>query len=316
MIHPFAHFSAAPSPGETLSERAALLERPAAEFAAFLKSSQDVAAAPAEPASPASSDVDPSPQRAASSAAATRVVASGSSTLVQVSQEQAVISPQPAPAPAPQAPNESVPGSASSVNPAAGGLPRFPDVPDSAKYPAGPYRQAPPEYGGEWWVVSPFTGDQPWLNQEIGASSPISAASQYLPENLPQGFLEAFGEIPVHRQGESGVEFAGRLSRWKQDVEFFQRTGIPDGFDDAQVELASAAYEQWGMGRPVFYEGRYGWFARFPDSAVPEFEMDAASAVGSSHLAIARYQVRLLREGVEVAQTHPFVPPHLLPQDA
>jgi len=102
----------------------------------------------------------------------------------------------------------------------------------------------------------------------------------------------------------------------EQDLEFFQRTGIPDGVDETQVELASAAYEQWGMGRPVFYEGRYGWFARFPDSAIPEFEMDATSAVETSHLAIARFQVRLLGQGAEVPQAHPFVPPHLFPQEA
>jgi hypothetical protein len=147
----------------------------------------------------------------------------------------------------------------------------------------------------------------------VPGTSPVS---KYAAENLPEDFRQAFGEMPVRRGAENGVDFAGRLARWKQDLEFFQRTGIPEGFDESQVELASAVYEQWGMGQPVFYEGRYGWFARFPDSAIPEFEMDAASAVQASHLAIARYQVRLIREGVEPPVTHPFVPAHLLTQNA
>jgi hypothetical protein len=164
--------------------------------------------------------------------------------------------------------------------------------------------------------VSPFTGEQPWLNQEMASSSAVNAAAQYATENLPQDFLRAFGEMPSRRTAEDGEAFVARVARWKQDLEFFQRTGAPDGVDEAQAELASAAYEQWGMGRPVFYEGRYGWFARFPDSGIPEFEMDASSAVQAPHLAIARFQVRLLQQGADLPQAHPFVPPHLLSQDS
>jgi hypothetical protein len=309
MIHPFARFSAAPAPGETLWERAALLERPAAEFAAFLKTTQDA------PPTPASPGPGLAPQQAASNVARSRGESSPA-TESPTSQQQAA-PPQPPPSSAAQElPIENAGGAATAAKTAGSraGPPRFPDVPDSAKHPAGPYRQAPAEHGGEWWLVSPFTGEEPWLNQEMAAVT-VTGPSRYALENLPEDFLQAFGEMPLRRGGESGVEFIGRVSRWKQDLEFFQRTGIPDGVDEAQVELASAAYEQWGMGRPVFYEGRYGWFARFPDSAIPEFEMDATSAVETSHLAIARFQVRLLGKGAEVPQAHPFVPPHLLPQE-
>jgi hypothetical protein len=161
-------------------------------------------------------------------------------------------------------------------------------------------------------MVNPFTGSEPWRTHAPLDGSAINRVSRFATENLPAGFQDAFGELPTRRAGESGGEFTGRLARWKQDLELFQHGGIPDGFDESQVELAGATYEQWGLGRPVFYEGRYGWFARFPGSAIPEFEMDAASAVGAAHLAIARFQARLLREGGEVATPHPFVPPHLL----
>jgi hypothetical protein len=313
MIHPFARFSAAPAPGETLWERAALLEKPAAEFAAFLKANQHATATPATP------HADLAPQQAASSAARSRA---GSSPLAESHEAQEPPGlPQPPSPSVEELPGETIRSSAGNSESNAKtansttGPPRFADVPESAKHPAGPYRQAPAELGGEWWLVSPFTGEEPWLNQEMAAVTGTSP-SRYALENLPEDFLQAFGEMPLRRGGESAVEFIGRVSRWKQDLEFFQRIGIPDGVDETQVELASAAYEQWGMGRPVFYEGRYGWFARFPDSAIPEFEMDAASAVETSHLAIARFQVRLLGKGVEVPQAHPFVPPHLLPQEA
>lgn len=301
MIHPFAHFSAAPTPGETLWERAALLERPAVEFAAFLKARQSATPSAAVPAAAGS---DPTPQRAASSIAGLSISTSPPRSRPP---QQTVDVPPPLPPPAENTATSS-PGNT-------GGPPRFQDVPDSAKYPAGPYRQAPPEFGGEWWLVNPFTGDEPWLNQDLANSPATNPASKYAAENLPEDFLQAFGEMPVRRAGDSGADFVGRVARWKQDLEFFQRTGIPEGLDEDQIELASATYEHWGMGRPVFYEGRYGWFARFPESAIPEFEMDAASAVQASHLAIARFQVRMLREGVELPTPHPFVPPHLLSQN-
>jgi hypothetical protein len=320
MIHPFARFSAVPTANETLWDRAALLERPAVEFAAFLKAGQSATRAPAELASGP-------PQRAASNLAGTAAVSPPPSPPSTASQQTANAQPLAAASPigstlatpvgSENARSENTLSQHTEVTPPASpdNPPRFTNVPDSAKYPAGPYRQAPPEYGAEWWLVNPFTGDAPWLNQDAAGSPTTNPGSKYATENLPQDFLQAFGGLPARRAGDSGAEFAGRVARWKQDLEFFQRSGIPDGLDESQVERAAAAYEQWGMGRPVFYEGRYGWFARFPDSAIPDFEMDAASAVQTSHLAIARFQVRLLRQGAELPTAHPFVPPHLLPQN-
>jgi hypothetical protein len=31
------------------------------------------------------------------------------------------------------------------------------EIPAHWKAPYGPYRQAPQQYGGEWWFVNPFT---------------------------------------------------------------------------------------------------------------------------------------------------------------
>jgi hypothetical protein len=320
MIHPFARFSGIPIGGETLWDKAARIERPAVEFAEFLKAGRSETPSAAVTATPMG---------------APRQIAAGineSRTLAVQTAPSPARSRTPPPADRPQSPvaapaGDTAAGAALEGSPGAedvetsppadsAGPPHFPDVPDSAKYPAGPYRQAPAEFGGEWWLVNPFTGDEPWANQAEAASPSASPTSKYATENLPANFLQAFGEMPVRRSAESHVEYVGRVSRWKQDLEFFQGTGTPAGLDESQVELASNDYEQWGMGRPVFYEGRYGWFARFPDSAIPDFEMDAASAVQSPQLAIARFQVRLLREGAEVPTVHPYVPPHLLIQEA
>lgn len=307
MIHPFAHFSAAPLPGESLWERAALLAKPAADFAEFLKTT----GVPQTPR--ASAGHAANPQRAASSAAASRDLSESPARSRETGPGEPAAAQPSDSASADDATGINT-GEPHPADAASDGPPRFVDVPDSAKFPAGPYRQAPAEYGGEWWLVSPFTGEQPWLNQEL--ASVANPLDEYAPETLPPDFVQAFGEMPVRHGGESGAEFVARLARWKQDLEFFQQVGIPDGLDEALIELASTAYEQWGMGAPVFYEGRYGWFARFPDSAIPEFEMDAASAVTSPHLAIARFQVRQLQNGGEIPQTHPFVPPHLIAQSA
>ena len=133
--------------------------------------------------------------------------------------------------------------------------PRYQDVPDAWKWPLGPYRQAPPEFGGEWWKVNPFTGPEPWRQVEISPEPEIR-----------DGFTEIFGTRPRASDFSSFRAHKAAELRWEQDLKFFQRSGIPEGYDQAQVELAAGVFEKWDMGRPVFYEGRYGWMARFPDS--------------------------------------------------
>ena len=312
MIETSAYLNAADTAAhkavETLREKIAQLEKPLGEFGTFLEVYREVPAAADvpialsglfEPAKPAGSQAGPSTSSVPPDADAPQQTA----PLPEVG-DSGGLEQSEAAAPVGEKNGEYTPVERS------GGPPRFTHVPEAAKYPAGPYRQAPTEYGGEWWLVNPFTGNEPWRTHSAADGS-ASGAPELVAESLPEGFSKTFGEMPAHRPGESGTAFASRLGRWKQDLQFFQRTGVPDGFGERQVELAGAVYEQWGMGRPAFYEGRYGWFARFPDSAIPEFEMDAASAVEATHLAIARFQARLLREGGEVATPHPFVPLHL-----
>lgn len=181
-------------------------------------------------------------------------------------------------------------------------IPRYADVPADLQWPDGPYRQAPPEYGGEWWQVSPFTGEQPWL--QLDHVSRTAEAVEETPLAMPEGFLKLFGPEPA---GRNQVE---RI-RWEQDLEHFKQAGVPEGFSAEQIEAASSLFESWGLGRPQFYEGRYGWSARFPDSAIPDFEANPHTAIEAAHLVVARYQIRLAQQGEAPAERHPFVPPQV-----
>jgi len=185
--------------------------------------------------------------------------------------------------------------------------PRYQDVPDAWKWPLGPYQQAPSEFGGEWWKVNPFTGPQPWR--------PVETVSSPVPE-IPDGFTEIFGTRPAASDFSRPRAHKTADLRWEQDLKYFQRSGIPDGFDQAQVDLAAGVFEKLDMGRPLFYEGRYGWMARFPDSAIPDFEANVTASLEVSHIVVAKYQTRQLLHGVTPAVVHPFVPPFLVPVEA
>jgi hypothetical protein len=176
---------------------------------------------------------------------------------------------------------------------------RFAQVPESAQYPLGPYRQAPAEFGGEWWVVNPFTGPEPWRALEI-ASAAATAALETPP--AAEDFVRIFGPRPETRTD---------AAQWDQDLSYFQGSGLPEGFNEAQLEAATAEFEAWGLGEPVFYQGRYGWQVRFPDSQLPMFETTASTALLVPHLVIAEHQVRAIQEGVTPARYHPWLPERL-----
>lgn len=282
MIHPFAHMTslhAFASQGLDTFGRAPGRPADAAPGAAFRAAADETAALPSE------AKVD-------------AVTGGGSVAPLETR-----------PAVPPQTTPETAPGTAETATDEAAAerplphIPRYAEVPADQQWPDGPYRQAPPEYGGEWWQVSPFTGEQPWLQLDhLDASDPADAAAEAV--DAPQTFTRIFGPPP---EGGNQVE---RI-RWKQDLEHFKQAGIPEGFTAEQVEQASQLFESWGLGRPQFYEGRYGWAARFPDSAIPDFQANPHTALTASHLVVARYQVRLAQEGGQVADRHPFVPPQV-----
>lgn len=169
---------------------------------------------------------------------------------------------------------------------------------DSWRAPLGPYHLAPPEYGAGWWYVSPFTGPTPWTN--VGPPAP--------PRPVPVGFTAVFGPEP----GVS-TKFRGE---WLTNLQYFKGIGTPPGFTDQEINLSISLFEGWGLGTPIFYEGRYGWNTRFPNqSELWDFDTSVSTAIKYTHFVIANYQIRLVQEtGAIPSRRHPFVPPQVFGQ--
>ena len=189
-------------------------------------------------------------------------------------------------------------------------LPRFADVPDAVKHPMGPYRQAPAEHGGDWWLVNPFAGAEPWLR--LDAATALASAKSHAIDGPPE-FIAVFGQRPVpDGLGDRAIERRIEVIEWEQNLKHFKQAGIPEGFSEEQVRAAAALFQAWGVGEPAFYEGRYGWQARFANG----FEASPHAAIETPHLVIAGYQVRMAQQGLEPSERHPFVPPHVWPSSA
>ena len=177
---------------------------------------------------------------------------------------------------------------------------RFAEVPGHLKSPLGPYVQAPPESGGEWWYANPFIGPRPWL---------ILEPRTEVPETLPAGFEELFGPRPARTRTDNSVDFAAKTNQWEQSLKHFKGVGIPDGIEPAEIDALRDTMEKWGLGEPRFYEGRYGWRVRFPDSRAPSFEMNPKTLVTAPQLSVSMYQIRLLKDGILPEPLHAMVPP-------
>ncbi|MEZ5365573.1 MAG: hypothetical protein R2748_25400 [Bryobacterales bacterium] len=183
-------------------------------------------------------------------------------------------------------------------------MPRYMDVPEGLRYPDGPFRQAPHEYGGEWWFTSPFTGAEPWLTQGYG--DPYGVATDASAEDVDPAFVAVFGPKPNRETHPNPSLRAAAVADWERNREYFQGVGVPEGFTQEQVDAAGDLYEAWGLGRPLFYEGRYGWTATFPQAG--GFEAAPYAAIEAPHLVVARHQVEMASRGETPAEKHPFVP--------
>lgn len=188
--------------------------------------------------------------------------------------------------------------------------PTFLDVPEHWKHPLGPYRQAPDEYGAQWWLVNPFTTAEPWK-----LAAPTAKPTD---EPLPAGFVEIFGRRPKGGDflATSNPSLLYRIARsqWEQDLRHFVRAGLPEWADQSQYDAAANVFRRWGMGAPHFYAGRYGWMVRFPGSEARDFEAAAWTAIYATHQVVAQYQLELIERGIPPKQQHPFVPPHVWPK--
>lgn len=177
------------------------------------------------------------------------------------------------------------------------------EVPESWKHPVGPYRQAPPEYGGEWWLVNPFSGPEPWLL--LDRKAPV-------PEVLPEGFERVFGPRPKWSDYPTRRAFQHDVIVWEQNKQSFVQFGPPAWANDRHLQIAAGALTAWGMGVPLYYEhSTWGWMARFVESQLPTFEMSAHTTIMYTHLVVPNYQVELMQQGIVPEQRHPLISPEI-----
>jgi len=187
-------------------------------------------------------------------------------------------------------------------------------VPEHWKAPFGPYRQAPADYGGEWWYVNPFNSK--------GTTGNNSPWERFAPKNqpedapLPDGFEAIFGKRPEFKDFTDRTAWTTARNHWDQNLKQFKAAGLPLWLGQEQKAELDTLYQSWDMGKPHFYGGRYGEMVRWPNSEVQDFEQAAHFAAFYPHHVIAIYQAELAEHGLEVpvGKRHPFVPPHVFPE--
>lgn len=173
----------------------------------------------------------------------------------------------------------------------------------------GPYRQAPPEYGGEWWLVTPFGPPKPWLTVERAG------------HDLPEGFEKVFGPRPKwadYRGLGKGalLAFQAAVVQWEQELKFFKQVGQPAWAKPEQIAEAEGVLTAWLLGRPTFYEGQLGWMGRFLKSEIKDYDSSAWQIINYPHHVVSQYQITLYRvHGIQPPKWHPFVPPVIFNPD-
>lgn len=178
---------------------------------------------------------------------------------------------------------------------------RHETVPEHWKGPYGPYREAPAEYGGGWYLVSWTTGPEPWRTQQNKGLPPPEA---------PADFIALFGEIPDRNPLDGGEA----RNYWLERLRHFKGTGTPEWASVEQVALSTSILKSWGLPGPVLYDGRYGWMALFNDSVIGDYEVPAVTFIRTPQNAVSEFQIEMLAQGIVPERIHPWVPPNLLPQ--
>ena len=182
----------------------------------------------------------------------------------------------------------------------------FKEVPDHWKAPVGPYYQAPAEHGGDWWLVNPFTASQPWLYQDKRPEEGVAT----------QGFCAALRpETEMDRLHESSGAghraFQVATVQWEQELRYFKGDGKAGvGRRPEKWPRLRLSMWEWNLGRPMFYEGRFGWMGRFIESKIKDYDSSAWQIINYPHHTVSQYQIRLyLDHGIRPEKWHPFVPP-------
>jgi hypothetical protein len=177
----------------------------------------------------------------------------------------------------------------------------YPTVPDNFKWDPpnnfGPYRKAPDEFGGEWWFVDPFTGQEPWKKV-----TPVS--------NIPPEFIAIFGPEP-HFKHPFYQEWHDNLDDW---IGPYTITNTANIF---KLNHANELFNAFGMGNVAFYETKPGIVkARWPQCGHPEYDSWLDDVLNYPDIEVMIFQMRqVLTWGEKPERYHPFFPPHVIPEE-
>lgn len=141
-----------------------------------------------------------------------------------------------------------------------------------------------------------------------------SSANSVKVDASPEGFESVFGPRPnpndFHDADNPSLAYRVAITSWNDAKKNFKGTAdLPPDRSESEVQLAIDTYKAWGMGTPKFYEGRYGWFARFVESEIPDFEVRVEPTFFFVHNVIPSYQYRLIQMQKLDKGSHPWLPP-------
>ena len=197
--------------------------------------------------------------------------------------------------------------------------PRYASVPpeqiERQQYKKGP--------DGNFWQVSPFSRT-PWTR--------VLAGSVIEPSQKHKDVVMVYGPRPTgagtdgkrHQQAvwDDLVRRWGGIVKESQVAEYFD-AGQENDPELAGIQSLSAFAVQWGMGAPVYFYYLTGLRVVFPGNPlrkaqiqrqeVWQFMPDVSEWVRYPHLVVVSFQTRMIGEGLDVDQPHPFLPLGLLP---
>ena len=163
---------------------------------------------------------------------------------------------------------------------------------------------------GRVMAVTPFNPTPCESHRRATTGATVDEQLSTAALTAPSEFIQVFGPPPT----ATGWSMDDRVARikYEQDLRYFG--GLvpePVGFSNVKD-----FYSGWGMGRPMFYKGRYGEYCRWPDAPFAPAQANLFAAVNGAGVVVATWQVRVILKGHVLTDVHPFVPPELVSLNA
>lgn len=164
-----------------------------------------------------------------------------------------------------------------------------------------PFIEAPSECGGGCYWVGPFN-PRPWASR--CTEGPKT-------QNPPVDFVAVYGNPPKAGDFANYQDFQVARDKYSQDLRYFKGIHFPEGLTANDIAASVTYITSYGMGRPVVFEGRYGFMVRFKGIPLPDFELPFVTLKDSPGNVVSTYQMSLFYAGMPVpcSNKHDWTPP-------